>query len=315
MVYKFYTTKLGAKVKIKLPRASLLIVTFIMSFAVYAEQNFKIKSIWYSNKSPREKSFLVVVEDRDHYYSGDKVLVFGNKLKDQTSIEYFTLFELNFYTSSGHEFKAMSDSHFLNGRVLLKNKMIRVNFEKSSSQSNEFIYKRVHTSNIDNFAKNYLFKIDNSKTISNITEFKRKLIRIKDLMGHILEDNHNYGVQIHRLQSEQEWQASASNSILASSTITASGQDPISRKYRLADRWSNESSVPSYSRYPISFYRSVTSGFTLSLLNKAAKRFVHYEIVNVRYLTCARERQRVKDYVWILKDGSTFQYSPYIECE
>ena len=163
-------------------------------------------------------------------------------------------------------------------------------------------------------AKTFLVTIDSSEKISNITQFKRKLIRIKDLMGYILEDDYDYGVQIHSLQSEQEWRASSPNPSYASTRIATGGHDTISRAFRLADSWSDESSVPSYSHYPVSFYRNKAAGFTLSLLNKSASKFVRYEIVNVRYLSCGRKRQRVKDFVWILKDGSTFQYSPYIEC-
>ena len=157
MVYKLHTTESGVTVKIFLRVALPVLALLLISFSAFAEQNFKIKSIWYSKLAPSEKSFFVVVEDRDHYYSGDKVLVFGKNGELSTTVEYFTIFGLNFYTSSGNEFNAMSDSRFMSGRILLKNKLIRVKYEKSINSVTEFTYSRIQSDNIDGYAKKAIF--------------------------------------------------------------------------------------------------------------------------------------------------------------
>lgn len=302
----------------------LFLLTFafqLFSNSSYATENFKIKSLWYSESAPSEKSYFVVLENREDFYSGDKVIVFGNNDNNDLKYLYYTLFGLNFYTSTGSEFNLLSDSDFISGRVLLNNKVLKVTYKKLTGVD-KYLYKKIDLTQADHLTRKVIVRtkryLDNVRFLTNLDslkDFKRKLISIKDRMGHILRNQNYLFLKVFPKQIEQEWSATPADQRIANASISLDGKDIISRKFKESDNWhSSDLDNMKLGTEVVSFYTSRPKGFTADFIKKASFEYVKYEIVNMRLINCGQFLRKAASYTWILNDGSSFTYRPFISC-
>ena len=299
----------------------ILLLGLLFSSTLLAE-DFVLKSLWKANYEHSGKQYLAVVRDRDNEYSGDKVIIFGNK-NGKLNFHYFSLLSLNFYHQQGSSFESYDDSMKLSGVVIKKNELLRVKVTSlNSNKSWRFIYKRHWSSSSSQFAYNALRVVswrlqdtDDLYEPNSLTEFKRMLIRLKDSMGFIYEDGEDDLLPTFPLQIEQEWYISGPDSDFASDSIQMDGSDSISENFREARSWTNYTQIPDQGRGVYSSFSNRAYAFKKMPFIRGARKFVRYEITNVSFIRCGRSKQRVDHFTWILKDGSSFAYSPYLECD
>ncbi len=303
---------------------TLILLLFISLSTAYANtNNFQIKSVWKAKGPLSSKSYLAVVRDKDNIYNGDKVILFGKK-QESIKVRYFSLFSLNFYSSTGSTFESQDEYYFLKGNVVRKDKILKITLTNPMGDISNIVFEKNYSEQSKLFAKSAISVIthrlqetDDLNSPQRLYQFKRMMMRLRDRMGYFLVDDElEYDVPVYPLQIEQNWPSTNVSKEIKETELRMDGTDVISKKFMKASSWSNESSVPEYGNKTYSYYRKVAKGFNSRALLNGADLFVKYEITNVDFFECGDYiKEKVESYVWVLSDGSTFGYSPYLECD
>jgi len=294
----------------------------MLSFSLCAFSQVKILSVWKSSDASKDAEFFALLDGKESEYSGNKVLFFGKK-DNQIKIRYFTLNALNFYLNNGSRVKGFDEYGHFDAFVLKARQIINFRFYKENGEEESgATYHRYSGKTAWQFAQNAvsvlksrLSEIDALSYPESMTQFKRLLIRAKDLLGFILEDELGHGLPLYEGQTEQEWDATMPDEAVRIAQIRMDGVDEISARFREANVWSREEDIPSNARGVYSYFTKKPRGFIEGPLKAGASDFVKYEVVNARFVSCGRSGIKVEGFTWILKDGSSFSYSPFIECE
>jgi hypothetical protein len=303
---------------------TLILLLFISLSTAFADtNNFEIKSVWKAKMPLSSKTYLAVIRDKDNIYNGDKVILFGKK-QESIKVRYFSLFSLNFYSSTGSTFESQDEYYFLKGNVVRKDKILKISLTNPMGDTSNIVFEKNYSEQSKLFAKNAISVIaqrlqetDDLNSPQLLYQFKRMMMRVRDRMGYFLVDDElEYDLPVYPLQIEQNWPSTNVSEEIKETELRMDGNDLISKKFREATSWSDESTVPDFGNKKYSYFSKVTKGFKTKALLNGADLFVKYEITNVDFFECGDYiREKVKSYVWVLNDGSTFGYSPYLECD
>ncbi len=281
-----------------------------------------ILSVWQSDNAPEGLENMAVVRDQENEYAGDHLVFFGKK-NGALKVRHFHLPELNLYLNTGSHFEAFDEYQYIQGTVLRAQKYLKLKFFKENNVVEyEADYNRNSNKELGELAEKALdilklrmSELEHLKAYTSMSQFKRALFRLSDKMGVVLRDDTNYGVPVHELQSEQEWSYSMPLEKYRKTSINDNGSDVVSQDFRVASEWSSEEDLPRRGKGDYSFYRESPKAFTKPIFKDSAPQFVRYEVVNVSFIKCGSQLEKVQAFVWILTDGSVYTYTPSIDCD
>ncbi|MEK6624978.1 MAG: hypothetical protein AABY86_08420 [Bdellovibrionota bacterium] len=307
----------------KLASSILMVFSLILLVLPLAQADeLTILSAWQSENAPEGLENMVVVRDQENEYAGDHLVFFGKK-NGALKVRLFHLPTLNLYLSTNSHFEAFDEYQYIEGVVLRAQKYLKLKFFKENNVAeHETDYCRNYTKELGEYAEKALeilklrmSELEHLKTYTSMSQFKRAIFRIKDRMGMILQDDANYGLPVHSLQSEQEWAYWMPLEKYRKTFINDNGSDILSQDFRQASEWSDEQDIPRKGKGIYSFYREGAKAFTKQVYKDGASRFVRYEVVNVRFVKCQQQFEKIQEWIWVLTDGSVFSYTPSIDCD
>ncbi|HAZ11642.1 MAG: hypothetical protein A2X86_18125 [Bdellovibrionales bacterium GWA2_49_15] len=300
----------------------MMVAAALIVFPVAKADELTILSVWQSESAPEGLENMVVVRDQANEYAGDHLVFFGKK-SGALKVRHFHLPMLNLYLNTNSRFEAFDEYQFIQGVVLRAQKYMKLKFFKENDVVEyEADYCRNSTKELGEYAERALdvlklriSELEHLQAYSTMSQFKRALFRLKDKMGMVLQDDTNYGLPIHALQSEQEWSYWMPFEKYRKTYINDNGSDILSQDFRQASVWTNERDIPRKGKGVYSFYREGSRTFTRQIYKEGASRFVNYEVVNVRFIKCKEQYEKVQEWIWVLTDGSVFSYAPAIDCD
>lgn len=309
----------------------------------------KIKNILKDTSPGKDgKTYLAFVED-EKFGTGEWLLLFGNKGK-RLSLRSFNISHDYFWMGNvGSDLTAKDSFYQLKFEVVKKDLEGELKLKGAKPGYDYQSIYRLHNDSTSarNFAKHAYstflrgLKKDLFGPLNSLTAFKTRL-KTKALQFEagiydqgIYDTDTYFGFPVFGLQIEAYFSETPKNSVFKNALIRDNGTDALSKKFRESKTWMNN--VDRYSfleeslqaimdadewddeAYENLVASSFISGAAPSLADKelqaAAKKFVRYEISNMRMFECEDGFYEWEDITWVLSDGSTFSYEAGLECD
>ena len=309
-----------------------------------SELQYEIKSVWKSQKAVPGKQYLASVSV-DGFSDGSYAVLFGEKNGELQFRRFRTngLLEWAFEgawkprTAKDDDYSFVAEAAEKEEknkdllRVVLRNpegKMAyKMLFDRRDpdSGSAKFAEAAVGLAFAD------YEKILSDKTPDTLAAFKELINFTLERYGYSPGDGYGdpkFPLAVFHQQIEFQLDITPPSKKIATARILKNGKDPISKMLREANAWTDYDDLPQdedWANYPdpdkdyqsqvFSFYRPVAEYFQSKQLLKAAKKFVRYEVVNVRGDVCEDSYYITPDIFWVLIDGSVVNYSVGTECD
>jgi len=156
--------------------------------------------------------------------------------------------------------------------------------------------------------------IDAITTPRTLSEFKAMLRLVRRRVGTSGgEAAEQLPLHVPDLTIELSWDETPSDAELKTASISA-----IAKRLKIK-KWDKEEDVlhgeDNADGKVYRFYRENSEAFTQKPFSRGAAKFVRYEIVEASTFACEDFYVEHESYVWVLVDGSTFRYSPGLECD
>lgn len=310
----------------------LFVTLLFLGFSVSAKADLNLKSVWAADEEVEGKQYLAVFSS-DEYHSADYVLIYGNGADDKLKARHFNFGY--FYPSEGKVEVSRDDFYTISITSIKKDQKIKVEFEgRTPGYDLELDYNVIASQYAKNLglraARTFQEKfaaLEEVKNPKSLAQFKEMLQLTAQKFQVYTDDGDSGPFKTFPLQIEATLNLSNPNKTYAQTKIKKDGSDTLSKKFRKAKKWSEETDIPSgedWSEYfnpetgestDFSTYSTKASGFVTSPFKKGAARFVKYEIVRWYGMECEGSWFESQDYLWILEDGSVFSYEPALECD
>jgi hypothetical protein len=302
-----------------------------LSFAGAAEAA-GIQSLWKAAEGTPGKQFLAVVQGGDLYNAEDYLLVFGEKDGRVTSRDFVT--NIGFSDYDGADGRARDDFYTLTWKVVKKSERMKVTLDGATAGYHYDLDYRIST---DAAARKQAEAIiaDLTKRWAKLSSGEPKtVVEFRDLLKLLArswgysgaEDSLYAGdafpLPVYDLQIEASFWGTPPNAEFAKAKIKADGSDVISRKFRDGKTWlTTEEMIPDAEDREDDEVFSVwtvagdENAYFLEPFESAVAKFARYQIVNESFFECEDSYYTWRSVTLVLKDGSTFSYSPGTECD
>jgi hypothetical protein len=320
---------------------TFLISIVFFNISVSAQSEYSLKSVWKDTSAPEGKTYLAVASMKKNRWSTqDIVLIFGKKA-GKLKVRGFSLSGWSFRTREGQKNSSTDDfyklqTEIVNGKISATmspkgnwGKTYKMNYtQRDSASSKRFA----------NYALTTLMtqkeQIRSAKELTTLKQFKQRLDLIEWDFDYDTELDEDFPFPVFELQIEWDYSVKPKNKSLAKAKVSMSGSDAISQMFlEEGQQWagenvdvldlayeeveriyyndSDEYEEPAY----FNSFSTKTTGFTEKVINKAAQKFVKYELRSATGWECEDGIYTWEDITWVLTDGSIYSYSPGTECD
>ena len=319
-----------------------LLLSFLMVLLgaqpVWAYSDVLVRKVFVTKDDSGNKKYLAWMDD-DRFHPDDWVILFGyknGKLKARSFDAGFFLFDKGDSITVKDAFYKM-DLKVVSEKLDLKVKLESLQNPEDSRYKKTLKYKLTDSKKLSELAKKVAMTIwENFADQLEYTEVKdldhlKKLLKLYERIG----SNTSNGVDsipfpVNSLQIESYFASTPANPKIAAikKIDTRKGSDLISKTFRDSKKWTHPDYIPSGEDWEdtadesgeyafFSYFNTGRNmeGFEDPLLIKAAKKYVKFEVVNVTGFECEDSYEEDKSFTWIFADGSSFSYSPGLECD
>lgn len=315
-----------------------LLLSLFCAQTGWAYSDVLARKVFVTEDDSGNKKYLAWMDD-DRFHPDDWLIVFGYK-SGKLQVRHFdgqffmfrkgeklslkeTFYQLDLAVTSDKEDITVKLSSLRDPADARYKKTLK--YKKVDSQKLSDLAEKAGMMVMDEFERQLDYK-----QVDSLDHLKK----ILDLYERMTSsyDNEFEGIPfpVEDLQIEAYFAKTAPDAEMAAVTRidTVNGTDAISKKFREGKRWSHPDHIPwdsDWERYTIDDgeYQTFTyfntgrkiEGWQDKLMVEAAKKYVKYEVINVTGFECEDSYINNHSYTWIFIDGSSFSYSPGLECD
>ena len=307
-------------------RLSLIFILLSATRVFAADPAFTIASVWTEHRQTAGKQSLALMAP-DKYTGSDWLLIFGTK-NGRPSVRSFVtgvVAEHDGWTAKGRD-----DFYDLTYKVTKDKISIELTDRFGEKTHHRLLYTKADTAANREKASDAVTglyasfaKLEKIKSPTTLGEFKSLLNLLVRKSDHIAAgDDSNYlPLPFYDLEIELHWTVTGPSRLLASVDLKIDQTDDALSKLLKVKKWRTEDRIPSAKEMDedsvYSFFRKGDRAkeFKDKALLKGAEAFLKYEVVKASAFQCEGSAIYNAEITWVLQDGSTYTYVPYLECD